>query len=823
MRQSGYTDALVLEASVYWWASLGDASSFSIGEASSDRYPEERTGVVNLRADAAAQRIFFSVMAAEAMPWCATAPYASFSTAAVESVHHSCRLSRVGRTIFSLEAQWGEVLSKQEKPRTVYIRNPFSGERISLRVLRFPSSTPIPSLAALAEEDRVRISHRAWVAVPTSLSPQSCVSQSCTDWQRLALLHSVALEQAEKTYREWLLHSIVDTLDKKPTAIGSSTSSCLSFLVNGPDGVGKKRFVQTFFRHLHPTGVVSLASTTQRLTIHFVIEKRSIDFSSLLALEASEVLETIRHVLQPVPILSDAMPCGTSHLTLPVLWVTLLHVDLLLRYSENELVAIGAFELLHRLDALAQRPLVQVSGERCEWHAPVVLWCLAQTVPLQPSYGPDSPASLDATGALLNRWMSEGACSRIDLSSPSVDAKHHLLRRAGVRWPGSDEALQALTTDALLQYVTCGADAAPDSGEKDAGDGSGALHTSSSSPVSSGEWFKHLFGLDHVVLQLERHLIWPLTHLSMLHQFSVPCVKGALLTGASGCGKTTLLTALARRLQTGALEKGSPSTEQSLHVMVRDGLALIEKEVGRSEQNIAELFHEARSHAPTVLFLDNLEALAPPRGRTPNESSEAFDRTLSTLLVEMDGLRSSSGAGASSNLVVVVASASSLDALDPAVYRAGRMDIHLHLSPSSLAVIRSVFIERISKVIQSHSGISSRDEEESEILAVLDPILETQVDQRLERMCAHENLNRKKLQVLRHPTELHDESLTNTLSWEASSAPSAAIVLSDIRDVTMALLQAWAKLPHEGQNLEDFLASRVRSLSDAFASLSFHN
>ncbi|EPY24013.1 hypothetical protein AGDE_12644 [Angomonas deanei] len=87
------------------------------------------------------------------------------------------------------------------------------------------------------------------------------------------------------------------------------------------------------------------------------------------------------------------------------------------------------------------------------------------------------------------------------------------------------------------------------------------------------------------------------------------------------------MTALARRLR-------ELQVNFTLNVIIVDGLSLIEKEVGKTEKNISQLFQKARSRTPTVLFIDNLDALAPPRGQLTSETNLVADRSLSTLLTE---------------------------------------------------------------------------------------------------------------------------------------------------------------------------------------------
>lgn len=319
-----------------------------------------------------------------------------------------------------------------------------------------------------------------------------------------------------------------------------------------------------------------------------------------------------------------------------------------------------------------------------------------------------------------------------------------------------------------------------------------------SSPVP--EPFASFFGVEEVIASLQARLVWPLSHLALLQQFSIPCVKGTVICGPSGCGKTSLLAALAQQLQqlvvepppppptwersTDTVEKGEEERDAALqgtgtrmsssmhppslappvplfHVMVKDALTLVEKEVGKSEENIAALFQEARAKAPTVLFLDNLDAIASPRAPPPppppavffssmkgkdgekeknshgfsatlvqgessssppppaaDTSHKATDRMLSTLLVEMDGLHAhttsvppTSGggedrayaAGSASHsvppLVVLISSAPSLHHLDPAVYRPGRLDVHLWVAPPPREVCAKVMKERLKPIL----------------------------------------------------------------------------------------------------------------------------
>ncbi|PWU90494.1 putative cell division cycle protein [Trypanosoma cruzi] len=135
--------------------------------------------------------------------------------------------------------------------------------------------------------------------------------------------------------------------------------------------------------------------------------------------------------------------------------------------------------------------------------------------------------------------------------------------------------------------------------------------------------------------------------------------------------------------------------------MFVDGLSLIEKEVGRTEKNIAALFSTARAMSPTALFLDNIDSLAPPRGRQTSEVSNTADRTLSTLLTEMDGISDSTNNG---DVVFVVASAPYFSALDPAIGRPGRLDLHLEIQLPTAKELRDHVVQRVVACVEDCGG-----------------------------------------------------------------------------------------------------------------------
>ncbi|KAG1695638.1 hypothetical protein DVH05_019377 [Phytophthora capsici] len=151
---------------------------------------------------------------------------------------------------------------------------------------------------------------------------------------------------------------------------------------------------------------------------------------------------------------------------------------------------------------------------------------------------------------------------------------------------------------------------------------------------------------------------WPLQHPEAFTRMGIRPPKGVLLYGPPGCSKTLAAKALA--------------TESGMNFIAIKGPELFSKWVGESEQQVREVFRKARAASPTVVFFDEIDALASTRGA--GGSSGASDRVLSQLLTELDGLEPL-------KRVLVVAATNRPDLLDPALMRPGRIDRALYVSP----------------------------------------------------------------------------------------------------------------------------------------------
>uniref|UniRef100_A0AAV1TYU2 AAA+ ATPase domain-containing protein n=1 Tax=Peronospora matthiolae TaxID=2874970 RepID=A0AAV1TYU2_9STRA len=192
--------------------------------------------------------------------------------------------------------------------------------------------------------------------------------------------------------------------------------------------------------------------------------------------------------------------------------------------------------------------------------------------------------------------------------------------------------------------------------------------------------FSGVFGMLDAIETLRVSLIEPLGDCSRFLRFGTTPPKGILLTGPPGSGKTHLANAVAEQVR----RRGLASF---VSVECSD---LLTKIVGDTEKALRELFDTARNAAPCVLYFDQIESIAPIRG-FDTSTEQTFDRMLSMLLVEMDGF-STSRTKLQHSLtndearmaflkqhVVILASTTNKELLDPAILRPGRFDVHIHI------------------------------------------------------------------------------------------------------------------------------------------------
>ena len=159
-------------------------------------------------------------------------------------------------------------------------------------------------------------------------------------------------------------------------------------------------------------------------------------------------------------------------------------------------------------------------------------------------------------------------------------------------------------------------------------------------------------GLQEVKDTLIEVVEWPLKRPETFTRLGISPPKGVLIYGPPGAGKTLLARAVA--------------TESEANFISVKGPELLSKWVGESEKAVREIFRKARTAAPAIIFFDEIDAIAPTRGRSAGDS-HVTERVISQLLTEMDGLESMKD-------VIVLAATNRPELIDRALLRTGRFD-----------------------------------------------------------------------------------------------------------------------------------------------------
>ncbi|XP_064366739.1 ATPase family gene 2 protein homolog A isoform X4 [Dromaius novaehollandiae] len=206
-------------------------------------------------------------------------------------------------------------------------------------------------------------------------------------------------------------------------------------------------------------------------------------------------------------------------------------------------------------------------------------------------------------------------------------------------------------------------------------------------------------GLEDVKLKLKQAVEWPLKHPESFIRMGIQPPKGVLLYGPPGCSKTMIAKALAH--------------ESGLNFLAVKGPELMNKYVGESERAVREIFRKARAVSPSILFFDEIDALAVERGSSSGAGNVA-DRVLAQLLTEMDGIEQLKD-------VTILAATNRPDMIDKALLRPGRIDriIYVPLPDAatrgeifklhfqSMPVSDEVCLAELVQLTQKYSGAES--------------------------------------------------------------------------------------------------------------------
>lgn len=176
--------------------------------------------------------------------------------------------------------------------------------------------------------------------------------------------------------------------------------------------------------------------------------------------------------------------------------------------------------------------------------------------------------------------------------------------------------------------------------------------------TASTSW-EMIGGLSEVKSKLEAIVWHPVKYKLIYEQATIKLPRGVLLFGPPGCGKSALVPALAQFCKFPLISCKGPE--------------IFDKYIGASEAKIRDLFKRASDVAPSILFLDELDSLAPRRG---SDHTGVTDRVVNQLLTFLDGVEDNVG-----ETVYVVAATSRPDKVDPALIRPGRLEKHIFVGP----------------------------------------------------------------------------------------------------------------------------------------------
>jgi proteasome-associated ATPase len=201
--------------------------------------------------------------------------------------------------------------------------------------------------------------------------------------------------------------------------------------------------------------------------------------------------------------------------------------------------------------------------------------------------------------------------------------------------------------------------------------------------------YEHIGGLQREIEQVRDAVELPFLYPHIFHDYKLSAPKGVLLYGPPGCGKTLIAKAVANSIakKLGHL-KGKQLRSYFLHVK---GPELLSKYVGESERQVREVFQKAKERAddghPVIVFFDEMDALFRTRGT--GISSDIESTIVPQFLSEIDGVERL-------NNVIVIGASNRQDLIDPAVLRAGRLDVKVKVGRPDMTAARDIFSKYVT-------------------------------------------------------------------------------------------------------------------------------
>ena len=250
-------------------------------------------------------------------------------------------------------------------------------------------------------------------------------------------------------------------------------------------------------------------------------------------------------------------------------------------------------------------------------------------------------------------------------------------------------------------------------------------------------------GLEKVKQEIRETVEWPITNKASFARLGIKPPKGVLLYGPPGTGKTLLAKAVA--------------TEAQSNFIVVKGPELLSKWVGESEKAVRKIFEKARQTAPTIVFFDEIDSMAPKRGLSSD--SGVTERVVNQLLTEIDGLQEL-------NDIVIIGATNRPDIMDSALLRPGRFDRIIHVGAPDIVSRTSIFSIHTSKMPIKWNSIpgnetQSEDEEIEKELKGLRKVSNNHTDHDIKKMASDEAIQSATAKSPSEPLENTNGILTN--------------------------------------------------------------
>ncbi|XXQ30027.1 PHD-type domain-containing protein [Plasmodiophora brassicae] len=187
--------------------------------------------------------------------------------------------------------------------------------------------------------------------------------------------------------------------------------------------------------------------------------------------------------------------------------------------------------------------------------------------------------------------------------------------------------------------------------------------------------WEDVVGLDDAIASLKESVVLPLLYPELLSKMGIRPPRGMLLYGPPGTGKTLLARALC--------DACSEVAGRRITFFSRKGADIMSKYFGESERNLRELFAQAKARAPSVIFFDELDGLAPARSPKQNQVHSSIVCTLLSLMDGVDVLGN----------VFVLGATNRIDSIDPALRRPGRFDRELFVGLPDIASRQAMLLQ----------------------------------------------------------------------------------------------------------------------------------